>query len=74
MRFFKLLTLLFSLFGLLFIGVYYIDTGWSIKNVIMYWVFYGVANIAAALWSMADSNYDVKKDLTVLERVNKKKE
>ncbi len=40
---------------------------------IAYWVFYLVANIAAVLWRMADSNYDVNKDLTVLERVYKKK-
>jgi hypothetical protein len=69
----KLLTQLFAIFGLLFIGIYFINTEWSLKSMIAYWVFYLVANIAAVLWRMADSNYDVNKDLTVLERVYKKK-
>jgi hypothetical protein len=63
MGFIKLLIQLFTLFGLLLVGVINIDSSWGLGLVLLYWLFYIVINIVVAIWRMSDPDYDVKSDV-----------
>lgn len=72
MWFLKLLTQLFTGFGLLFIGVVYIDSDWGIGWILFYWFLYVVINIIVVFWRMADPGYDAKSDVKHAFKIAKK--
>ena len=72
MWFLKLLTQLFTGFGLLLIGVVYIDSDWGIVWILFYWVFYILINIIVILWRMADPDYDAESDIKHAFKIAKK--
>ena len=68
----KLLTQLFTGFGLLFIGVIYIDSDWGLGWVLLYWILYIVINTVVVIWRMTDPDYDIKSDVKHSFKIAKK--
>jgi hypothetical protein len=58
MWFIRLLIQLFTLFGLLLIGVIYIDSSWGLGLIFLYWLFYIVINIVVIFWKIYESDYN----------------
>ena len=72
MWFIQVLIQLFTGFGLLFIGVIYIDIDWGWGLIILYWILYIIINIVVLLWRIAEPDYDAKADVKQAFMIAKK--
>jgi hypothetical protein len=59
----KMFIQLFTVFGLFYYGLSH-DMG------IFYWIFWGILNIAVAIWRMMEPGYDFKEDVKTARKIH----